>query len=103
VAQAARDASRVAADRVGNTAARARRSDGADRVLREVDRARRATGLGSPFPIIAYDGLSATQVSVRLDDLTAAQLRKVRDYERRNQNRKSVLDAIERRLADTAP
>jgi hypothetical protein len=103
VAQAARDASRVAADRVGNTASRARRSQGADRVLREVDRARRATGLGSPFPITAYDSLSATQVSARLDDLTAPQLRKVRDYERRTENRKSVLDAVERRLADTTP
>jgi hypothetical protein len=99
VAQAARDVRRAAADRVGNTAARAARSQGADRVLREVDRARRATGLGSSFPIIAYEGLSATQIVARLDDLTAPQLRKVRDYERRHDNRKSVLDAIERRLS----
>jgi len=32
-------------------------------------------------------------------DLTPAELRKVRDYERRRGNRKSVLDAIEGKLS----
>jgi polyhydroxyalkanoate synthesis regulator phasin len=68
-----------------------------DRALREVDRARRATGVAS-FPILNYDELTAAQVADRLSDLTPAQLRKVRDYERRNANRKSVLDAIEKAL-----
>jgi polyhydroxyalkanoate synthesis regulator phasin len=71
----------------------------ADRVRREVDRARRATGLGPAFPISGYENLTAAQVQSRLDDLTPAQLRKVRDYERRNANRKTVLAAIETRLA----
>jgi hypothetical protein len=75
-----------------------RRPPGADRVLREVDRARRAAGLGSSFPISSYDDLTAAQISERLDDLSASDLRKVRDYEKRNANRKSVLGAIERRL-----
>jgi hypothetical protein len=69
-----------------------------DRVLREVDRARRRTGVGPSFPISLYDDLNATQVQGRLGDLTKAQLRKVRDYERRHANRKSVLAAIERKL-----
>src|SRR5687768_8732834 len=56
----------------------------ADRVRREVDRARRATGLGASFPISGFDELTAAQVQTRLDDLTPAELRKVRDYERRN-------------------
>jgi hypothetical protein len=72
-------------------------STGGDRVLRHVDRARRAVGLGT-FPIMNYDDLSAGQVTQRLDDLTPAQLRKVRDHEKRNANRKSVLGAIERKL-----
>jgi hypothetical protein len=38
-------------------------------------------------------------VTSSLDDLTPAELRKVRDYERRNANRKSVLTAVEKRLA----
>jgi hypothetical protein len=70
-----------------------------DRVRREVDRARRATGIGSSFPISGYEALTAAQVQTRLDDLSAAQLRKVRDYERRNANRKTVLAAIENRLS----
>jgi hypothetical protein len=75
-----------------------RRPPGTDRVLREVDRARRAAGLGSSFPIASYDDLTAAQISERLDELSASDLRKVRDYEKRNANRKSVLGAIERRL-----
>ncbi|MDX6642526.1 MAG: hypothetical protein QOD76_488 [Solirubrobacteraceae bacterium] len=77
---------------------RARRAPAADRVLREVDRARRSARIGSSFPILGYDDLSAGQIADRISDLTPAQLRKVRDYERRNANRKSVLSAIERAL-----
>jgi hypothetical protein len=69
-----------------------------DRVLREVDRARRRAGVGPSFPVSMYDDLNASQVQARLGDLSKAQLRKVRDYERRHANRKSVLSAIERKL-----
>jgi polyhydroxyalkanoate synthesis regulator phasin len=70
-----------------------------DRVLQEVDRARRRVGVGPSFPITLYDELNASQIVSRLKDLTPAQLRKVRDHEKRNDNRKSVLSAIEKRLA----
>jgi polyhydroxyalkanoate synthesis regulator phasin len=70
-----------------------------DRVLREVDRARRRAGVGASFPISKYDDLNATQVQARLGDLSKPQLRKVRDYEKRRANRKSVLAAVERKLA----
>jgi polyhydroxyalkanoate synthesis regulator phasin len=69
-----------------------------DRALREVDRARRAAGLGR-FPILNYEDLTAAQIVERLGDLSPAELRKVRDHERRNANRKSVLNAIEKALA----
>ena len=72
-------------------------ASGGDRVLRHVDKARRAVGIGT-FPILGYDDLSAGQINERLSDLTPAQLRKVRDHEKRNANRKSVLQAIERKL-----
>ena len=62
-------------------------------------RARRVAGVGPSFPILGYDDLTAAQVIGRLDTLTPAELRKVRDYERRNANRKSVLDAIESKLS----
>jgi hypothetical protein len=68
------------------------------RVVREVDRVRRAAGIGSGFPISGYDELTAAQVGDRIGDLSAPELRKVRDYERRNANRKSVLQSIERKL-----
>ena len=82
----------------GDAADRRRTSPGADRVLREVDRARRVAGLGGAFPISGYDELAAAQIISRLDGLTPAELRKVRDYERKHGNRKTVLSAIERKL-----
>ncbi len=69
-----------------------------DRVVRELDRVRRVVGIGPAFPILAYDDLSAAQIIERLEDLSSAQLRKVRDRERRTAKRKTVLDAIERAL-----
>ncbi len=71
-----------------------------DAVLRTVDRARRHIGAGvaGNFPILGYDDLTAAQITKRLTDLTPAQLRKVRDYERRHGARKSVLNAIQRKL-----
>jgi hypothetical protein len=69
----------------------------ADRVLREVDRAKRVAGLAA-FPVDGYDDLTAAQVIEQLDGLPAADLRVMRDHERRNANRKTVLAAIERKL-----
>jgi polyhydroxyalkanoate synthesis regulator phasin len=80
-----------------DVAARAR--DAGDQVLAQADRARRVAGVGPTFPILGYDDLTASQIQARLGTLTPAELRKVRDYERRNANRKSVLDAIESKLA----
>jgi polyhydroxyalkanoate synthesis regulator phasin len=71
----------------------------ADPVLAQADRARRAAGVGPSFPILGYDDLTAAQVDTRLSDLTPAELRKVRDYERRNANRKTVLSSIEEKLS----
>ncbi|HEY8640588.1 MAG TPA: hypothetical protein VIL53_08800 [Solirubrobacterales bacterium] len=84
--QAARRAGRVA-------------RDAADRPLAEADRLRRRSRLPSRFPITAYDQLTAAQVKSRLADLSAAELRKVRDYEKRNQNRKGVVKEIDKKLA----
>ena len=54
--------------------------------------------MGPSFPITGYDDLTAAQIQSRLEGLTPAELRKVRDYERRHGNRKTVLTAIERKL-----
>jgi hypothetical protein len=82
---------------VGDATARAR--EAGDQVMAQADRARRVAGVGPTFPLLGYDDLTASQVQGRLDTLTPAELRKVRDYERRNANRKSVLAAIESKLA----
>jgi polyhydroxyalkanoate synthesis regulator phasin len=98
VERSATQTRRLARSRVRSVAAAARHAPGTDRALRAVDRARRAAGLGSPFPISGYDELTAAQVKERLGELSPAELRKVRDHERRNANRKSILAAIEKRL-----
>jgi chemotaxis protein histidine kinase CheA len=80
-------------------ATKARRADSVDRLMRSADRARRAVGVGPSFPILAYDELSVRQITERLGDLKPAELRKVRDYERRHANRKGILTALEKALA----
>jgi hypothetical protein len=63
-----------------------------------LDRARRTVGATPAFPIAGYDELTVAQVSARVDGLTPAQLRRVRDYERTHANRKGVLEAVENLL-----
>jgi polyhydroxyalkanoate synthesis regulator phasin len=76
---------------------RTRAAGSGDAVRRTVDRARRRVGIPG-FPILDYDELTAAQISKQLGDLTPAELRKVRDHERRHAGRKSVLAAIDRKL-----
>jgi polyhydroxyalkanoate synthesis regulator phasin len=94
------DAARGARQQVQGAAraARSRAVKAGDPVLAQADRVRRAAGVGPSFPITGFDDLTAAQISGRLTDLTPAELRKVRDYERRHANRKSVLNSIETKL-----
>jgi polyhydroxyalkanoate synthesis regulator phasin len=78
---------------------RARSSEPLDRLVRGADRARRSMGVGPAFPIAGYDGMTVGQVQKRLGSLNPVDLRKVRDYESRHANRKSVLTAIEKALS----
>jgi polyhydroxyalkanoate synthesis regulator phasin len=80
------------------SAARGRAVRRASPALAQVDRLRRTAGVGPNFPITGYDDLTASQVQSRLGSLTPAELRKVRDHERRTGNRKTVLSAIESKL-----
>jgi polyhydroxyalkanoate synthesis regulator phasin len=66
-----------------------------DRVIKEV---RRVTGAADEFPIAGYDDLTAAQIVARLGGLGLPELRRVRDYERRNANRKTVLAALDAKL-----
>ena len=78
--------------------ARGRAVRRASPALARADRVRRAAGVGPSFPVTGYDDLTAAQIQTRLSKLTPAELRKVRDHERRNANRKTVLNAIESKL-----
>ncbi|MCW3038172.1 MAG: plectin [Solirubrobacterales bacterium] len=73
---------------------------GTDRVLREVDRVRRTAGVGASasFPIEGYDELKAAQVGPRLEGLSAAELRRVREHEQAGAARKSVLAKLDAKL-----
>jgi hypothetical protein len=50
------------------------------------------------FPIEGYDELTVEEVSGRLGDLSADELRMVRDYEERNKNRETILEQLDRRI-----
>jgi len=78
--------------------ARGRAVRRASPALAQVDRVRRTAGVGPNFPVTGYDDLTADQIVKRLGTLTPAELRKVRDHERRNANRKTVIASIEGKL-----
>jgi hypothetical protein len=50
-------------------------------------------------PIADYDDLTAAEVVRELDALRDVDLRRIGEYERANANRKTVLAAVERKLA----
>jgi polyhydroxyalkanoate synthesis regulator phasin len=79
--------------------ARGRAVRRASPALAQVDRIRRTAGVGPSFPITGYDDLTAAQIQARLGSLTPAELRKVRDHERRTGKRKTVLQSIESKLS----
>jgi polyhydroxyalkanoate synthesis regulator phasin len=79
---------------------RSRSNEPVDRIVRGAGRVRWTVGSESSPPIRDYDDLTARQATERLKGLTPAQLRAVRDYERRHANRKSVLAAVERALEE---
>jgi hypothetical protein len=78
---------------------RARRSKPVDRLVRGADQARRKVGVGPSFPILGYDELTVAQIRQRLAKLGRPELRKVRDYERRHANRKTLLTQVEKLLS----
>ncbi len=87
-----------ARDQLESATKRARKTEPVDRLVRGADRVRRTAGVGSSFPILAYDDLNAGQVQTRLADLSKPELRKVLTYERKNAARKSVIGALEKAI-----
>ena len=56
----------------------------------EIDRA--------SFPVANYDELNVAEISKHIDRLSAAQIREVREYEKRNKNRETLIDQFDRKL-----
>ena len=77
--------------------ARKRTVKAVDKPLAGADRMRRAARVPG-FPITAYDQLSVRQIDRRLQELSRAELRRVRDYERGNKARKGLLRELDRKL-----
>jgi hypothetical protein len=50
------------------------------------------------FPIAGYDELNVREIGDRLDSLSAAEIRTVREYEKRNKNRESLIEQFDRKL-----
>jgi len=69
--------------------------------MTEVTRRATATGvamMNGGFPIAGYDEMNVAEVSERLNALTAEELKKVRDYERRNKNRETFIENLDRKI-----
>ncbi len=73
----------------------------ADATARTVDAATegaRRTAEAATFPIAGYDEMNVEEISDRVDALTDEQVRRLRDYERANQNRKTLIERFDSRL-----
>ena len=75
----------------------------AERVTNMTQRAT-AAGIASTnggFPIAGYDDKNVAEISSLLDELSEEQLRTVREYERRHENRDSLIEQIDRKIKAT--
>lgn len=53
---------------------------------------------GAGFPIAGYDELNVREIGDRIDALSATQIRTVREYEKRNKNRETLIEQFDRKL-----
>src|SRR5215208_2309427 len=73
-----------------------------DEVLRRTEKATKeaelkAAVLGA-LKTADYEELSVAEISKRLDGLSTEQLRKVREYEKKNKNRETLIEQIDRKI-----
>ena len=74
--------------------------DAAEQALEQINEAAdvHAEAIRSVFPIPNYDELNVEEVSKTLDGLTAAEIRAVREYEKRHKSRETLIERLDRRL-----
>ena len=54
------------------------------------------------LPITGYDELNVKEIADRLDSLSAAEIRTIREYEKRNKNRETLIEQFDRKLKATS-
>src|SRR5919107_227050 len=73
-----------------------------EEVLKQTERATREaevrTTVYSALGTADYDALTVGEISRRLDGLSTDQLEKVREYEKQNKNRETLIEQIDRRI-----
>lgn len=73
-----------------------------DKALRQTERAAHEaelrTAVFSALKTTDYDALNVEEVSKRIDGLPAEQLKKVREFEKKNKNRETLIEQIDRKI-----
>src|SRR5829696_5999297 len=73
-----------------------------DKVLRQTEKATREAELEvavfSALKTANYDELTVAEISERLDGLSIEELKKVREYEKHNKNRETLIEQIDRKI-----
>jgi|SRR5215217_4547944 len=53
---------------------------------------------GDELPLEDYNSMNVRQIGERLDDLSTEEVRRLRDYEARNKNRRTLIGRLDRRI-----
>src|SRR5215217_2619680 len=73
-----------------------------DKVLRQTEKATREAELEvavfTALKTVDYDELTVAEISERLDGLSIEELKKVREYEKKNKNRETLIEQIDRKI-----
>jgi hypothetical protein len=73
-----------------------------EKVLKQTERAAKdaelRTAVFGALKTANYDELSVEQISRKLDGLSTEELRKVREFEKQNKNRETLIEQIDRKI-----
>jgi hypothetical protein len=94
--QAARQGLRVAEEATEQTEEVLRRTEEATR------EAELRTSVLGALETDNYDGLTVAEITEKLDDLSADELKKLREFEKRNKDRESLVERIDRKIRATS-
>ncbi len=54
------------------------------------------------LPLENYDSLSANEINDRIEPLSVEEIERLREYEARNKNRRTVLERMDARISDAS-